>query len=110
MYELTEFNNGLKGYKISWKELETILDTIVPESVLEKGWYENWYCNNWEKEINGVKYNRTYLSQKSFRNRELRKERKLGYYDNIEEAYIITDRRCNILDVVKLYLERNCEN
>lgn len=110
MHELIEFSNGLKGYKISWKELEVILDTIVPERTLENGWYENWYCNNWEKEINGVKYNRTYLFQKLFRNRELRKERKLGYYDNIEEAYIITDRRCNILDVVKLYLERNCEN
>lgn len=110
MYKLTEFNNGLKGYKISWKELANILCTVVPAQTLENGWYEDWYCYNWEKEINGVKYNRTYLSRKSFRNRELRKERKLGYYDNIEEVYIITDRKCNILDVVKLYLERNCEN
>ncbi len=37
MYELTEFNNGLKGYKISWKELEIILDTIVPARTLVDG-------------------------------------------------------------------------
>lgn len=110
MYELTEFSNGLKGYKISWKELADILKTVVPARTLENGWYEDWYCNNWEKEINGVKYDRTYLSQKFFRNRELRKERKLGYYDNIEEAYIITDRKCNILDVVKLYMEKEDED
>ena len=54
MYKLTEFNNGLKGYKISWKELANILCTVVPAQTLENGWYEDWYCYNWEKEINGV--------------------------------------------------------
>lgn len=45
------------------------------------------------------------LSSGDTKNRELKTERSLGYYDNLLEAYIITDRRSKVTDVVKEYQE-----
>lgn len=106
MYELVTINENQKGYKISWEELEKILDKVVPDKELENGWYQKWHCNTWAKEINGVQYNRTYITQVFSKNYKRRnKDKPLGYYDNIENAYIVTSNKNNITDVIKLFKE-----
>lgn len=106
MYNLEEFDNRI-GYKIPWDELEKMLDALYPDSTYGNGWYEGWKCNNWVKkdENENIEYDRSYLKLRRYKNRELKTERSLGYYDNLLEAYIITDRRSKVTDVVKEYQE-----
>lgn len=47
-YVLEVFDN-MKGYKIPWKELEKMLDTVYPDGDQGNGWYQKWNCNNWAK-------------------------------------------------------------
>lgn len=105
-YKLEELDNKRNGYKIPWDELEKILNTVVPKETYGNGWFQDWYCNNWEKEIEGVKYSRSYLVQKEFRKDKIKYEKHLGYYDNIVNAYVITDRRYKITDVIELFKEK----
>lgn len=46
-----------------------------PEEKWGNGWFQDWRCNNLEKEINGVKYNRSYLSQRTYHKGELKKRK-----------------------------------
>ncbi len=103
MYKLAMIDEKRKGYKISWDELEKILNQVVPDKELNNGWYQNWRCNTWVREINGVQYNRTYITQGLSRNYKRKNDKALGYYDNIEKAYIVTDSKWKITDVIEFY-------
>lgn len=98
--QLQEFGY-MKGYEISWEELDKIIDKVFLEKNMENGWYQVVRGNIWEK---GDK-KRNYLTLKKYRNGKLRSEEKLGFYDYVEERYIITDRRTVITDVIEKYNE-----
>lgn len=100
-YVLEVFDNQ-KGYKIPWKELEKMLDTVYPDGDQGNGWYQKWNCNDWVK---GGK-DRTYISLREYRNSKLRAEHALGYYDNINGVYVITDRYKKVTDVIEKFQNR----
>lgn len=100
-YVLEVFDDQ-KGYKIPWKELEKMLDTVYPDGDQGNGWYQKWNCNNW---IKGDK-DRTYISLREYRNSKLRAEHALGYYDNINGTYVITDRYKKVIDVIEKFQNR----
>lgn len=111
MYELVNIDEYNKGYKIEWKELEKILDEICPEEKWGNGFYSDWKCSNWIKKDDDGKiiHDRTYISKKTYRKREIRKEEHLGYYNNITEMYVVTDRRKVITDVIAVYQSKKGE-
>jgi len=100
-YVLEVFDNQ-KGYKIPWKELEKIIDTVYPDGNQGNGWYQKWSCNNWAK----AGKDRTYISLREYRISKLRAERALGYYDNINGVYVITDRYKKVTDVIEKFQNR----
>lgn len=95
IYKLETFGN-IQGYTISWKELSGIIDKIYPDGNLDNGWYRKWEANNWAKDD----INRTYLNLKYYRKFNLREQKSLGYYDNVNCRYIITDRYKKVIDVI----------
>ena len=100
--DVLEVFDNQKGYKIPWKELEKMLDTVYPDGDQGNGWYQKWNCNNWAK----AGKDRTYISLREYRNSKLRAEHALGYYDNINGIYVITDRYKKVTDVIEKFQNR----
>lgn len=92
--KMQDFSDGTKGYNISWKELEKILDEKYPKES-SKNIFKDWYVNNWKKNDK----DRSYLTFRTY-NKGKRTDINLGYYDNISNRYVITDNYKTIHDVV----------
>lgn len=97
-YKLDYFDNR-KGYKIKWPELEKIINTVYPDGNLGNGWYQKWTCNNWSK----GNLDRTYISLRESRNYKTRAVHSLGYYDNAQEVYVVSDKYKKVTDVIALF-------
>lgn len=102
LYKLESFGK-IQGYSISWDKLIKIIDNIYPEEKLNNGWYRKWEANVWIKN----EKSRIYLNLKYYRNFKLRKQKSLGYYDNINEKYIITDHYKTIIDAIAEFQKIN---
>lgn len=48
----------------------------------------------------------TYISLREYRNSKLRAEHALGYYDNINGTYVITDRYKKVTDIIEKFQNR----
>lgn len=92
--KIQEFSDGTQGYKISWKELEKILDKKYPKES-SGNIHKDWYVNNWQKDGK----DRSYLTFRTYKNGK-RSEIDLGYYDNVSNSYIVTNNYKVIHDVV----------
>ena len=101
-YKLETFKDGTKGYEIPFDKLQNIISELYPEEKFGNGWYRKVNYNHWTK----YEKDRTYISLKEYRNFKLRAEHKMGYYDNAEELYIITNKYASVMDVVKEWKER----
>lgn len=100
-YKLETFRNGNKGYRINFNTLQEIIIKLHPEETFGNGWYRNVYYSFWIKEDK----NRTYISLKEYRNYKLRSSHNLGFYDNVENVYIVTNKYSKVTDVIKEYME-----
>ena len=49
--------------------------------------------------------NRTYLNLKYYRNFKLREQKAMGFYDNVNCRYIITDKYRKVIDIIAKYQE-----
>lgn len=107
MYTLENIN-GKPGYKISWEELDNILDCLYPYRRYGNGWYDVCSYSSWKKEDEEGKilHDRIYIKLKQYKKRELKKEDDLGYYDNILNAYFITNRMHKVTDVIDVYQKK----
>lgn len=101
-YNLVNFGK-VQGYSIGWIELSDIIDKIYPKENLENDWYRKWTATDWTK----ANVNRTYLNLNYYRKFKLREQKPLGYYDNINCRYIVTDKYKKIIDVIAEYKRRN---
>lgn len=105
LYKLKEFpiseKVSVKGYEITWKELNKILDIVYPDTKLNDKWFQKWVVTNWNK----YDMDRTYIKLRQYKNQQIKKEIPLGYYDNINKRYIISDRSQKIIDIIEKYKE-----
>lgn len=101
-YKIEIFQNENKGYRIDFNALQEIISKLYPEETFGNGWYKNVYYNSWIKENK----NRTYISLKEYRNYKLRSSHNLGFYDNVENVYVVTNKYSKIIDVIKEYMEQ----
>lgn len=92
-----------EGYSITWKELEKILDIVFPDKKISDKWYQKWTCSDWKK----GKYDRTYINLRQYKlgvmGSKLKSETSLGFYDNVNNRYIISDKHKKVIDVIKEY-------
>ena len=100
IYKLETFGQS-QGYTITWKELSAIIDKIFPDENLDNGWYRKWEANDWIK----ADINRTCLNLKYYRNFKLREQKAMGFYDNVNCRYIITDKYRKVIDIIAKYQE-----
>lgn len=98
MYTLEKFGN-LEGYSIEWEELAEIIEKVYPDKELCKDWYRKWQVSNWVKEDK----DRSYINLRTYHNKKLNSQESLGYYDNLERRYIITNHNVKVIDVIEVY-------
>lgn len=89
------FDYGAEGYKISWKRLEEKINKEYPKENFKNG-SRDWYVSNWQK----GDYDRSYINVREYKNGSLRHEINLGYYDNKNGNYIVTDKNKTVYDVI----------
>ncbi len=99
MYKLENFG-VTQGYSIAWNELEKIIDTVYEDR--DDGWVYKCSYGNWSKE----NMNRTYIEINVYKSGRYESAISLGYYDNVNSRYIITDYRRKIIDVVAAYQKK----
>ena len=102
MYELKEFGKE-KGYDITYKELDEIIDKVFPEKKMENDWYQVTSGSHWTK----ADKDRLYLKFRKYRKGKLRSEENLGYYDYARKCYIVTSNRNKVIDVIERYQQEN---
>lgn len=99
-YQLEQFGKD-KGYKIEEQQLYDIIDVVFPTRNYGEGWHEEVHGTFWEK---GDK-KRNYLNLKRYRNYKFREAKNIGYYDYVRGAYIITNYKTKVTDVIEKYNE-----
>ncbi|MDU7085932.1 MAG: hypothetical protein E6344_19785 [Clostridium sp.] len=69
--------------EITWKDVEE-----ATEKAVERLGYTDYYLNNWAK----GEHDRTYIEIRWYRNGKCKSVKKCGYWDNINNIYVIDNK------------------
>lgn len=75
------------GYAVTWQELKKAISEVFPDGLNPDGTYQKIRENLWNKD----NMSRTYLNVVYYRNHKQESQMSLGYYDNVNSRYIVTD-------------------
>lgn len=76
-----------QGYAVTWQELKKAISEVFPDGLNSDGTYQKIRENLWNKD----NMSRTYLNVVYYRNHKQESQMSLGYYDNVNSRYIVTD-------------------